>query len=104
MSLVTSSRAVSFVAVLICSLTSARASAAPPNVGAGITVGLAGVAKDQRVWDETVFHLGARADVMFGRNGSNGFGGGPYVEVLTHDFGELQTGAGGSFLIPVSEL
>lgn len=73
-------------------------------MGIGITVGAAGVGKDQRVWDETVFHLGARGDVLFGRNGSNGFGVGPYLEVLTHDFGELQGGGGASLLLPVMEL
>lgn len=80
------------------------ASASPPQVGLGVTVGAAGVAKDSRVWDDTVFHLGAHGDVLFGRNGSTGFGAGPYAEVLTHDFGELQTGAGMSVLFPVTEL
>lgn len=82
----------------------APALAAPPQVGVGITVGAAGAAKDQRVWDETVFHLGARGDVLFGRDGSRGFGVGPYLEVLTHDFGEIQGGAGASLLLPVTEL
>ncbi|MBK8252523.1 MAG: hypothetical protein IPK82_07625 [Polyangiaceae bacterium] len=82
----------------------ARGQAAPPQFGLGITAGAAGVAKNSRIWDETVMHLGARGDLIFGRDGSNGFGIGPYAEVLTHDFGELQTGAGASFLIPVHEL
>lgn len=80
------------------------AAGAPPQIGVGITVGAAGVGKDQRLWDDTVFHLGARGDVLFGRDGSNGFGAGPYLEVLTHDFGELQTGAGASLLLPLHEL
>ena len=83
---------------------SAPALAAPPQVGVGVTVGAAGVGKSSRIWDETVLHLGARGDVMFGRDGSNGFGVGPYLEVLTHDFGELQTGGGASLLLPVMEL
>lgn len=85
-------------------LLEAAALADPPQVGVGITVGAAGVGKDERVWDETVFHLGARGDVLFGRNGSNGLGVGPYLEVLTHDFGELQGGGGVSLLLPVTEL
>jgi hypothetical protein len=89
-------------ASMIVASTSARA--APPQFGLGVTVGAAGVGKHHEVWDETVFHLGARGDMMFGRGGSTGFGIGPYVEVMTHDFGELQTGAGGSVLIPVTEL
>lgn len=83
---------------------SSRAEAAPPQIGVGITAGLAGVAKEGRLWDETVLHLGARGDVLFGRDGSNGFGVGPYLEVMTHDFGELQTGGGASLLLPVTEL
>lgn len=90
------------VALLLSASTLAQA--APPQVGIGFTVGAAGVAKEGRLWDETVFHLGARGDVMFGRDGSNGFGVGPYLEVLTHDFGELQTGGGASLLLPVMEL
>ncbi len=82
---------------------SAQALAGPPQFGVGVTVGAAGVGKDHAIWDDTVFHLGARGDVMF-RNGSRTFGIGPYVEVMTHDFGELQTGAGGSLLIPITEL
>ncbi len=81
-----------------------EAAAAPPQIGVGFTVGAAGIGKHHEVWDETVFHLGARGDVIFGRGGSNGFGVGPYVEVMTHDFGELQTGAGASVLLPVLEL
>ncbi len=77
---------------------------AGPQVGVGITVGAAGVAQEGRLWDETVFHLGARGDLLFGRDGSKGFGIGPYAELLTHDFGELQGGAGASLLIPVTEL
>lgn len=91
-------------AVALLLSASAPAQAAPPQVGIGFTVGAAGVAKEGRLWDETVFHLGARGDVMFGRDGSSGFGVGPYLEVLTHDFGELQTGAGASLLLPVMEL
>jgi len=91
------------VALAALVFASARADAGPPQFGVGVTVGAAGVGKHQAIWDETVFHLGARGDVMF-RNGSRTFGIGPYVEVMTHDFGELQTGAGGSLLIPITEL
>ncbi len=82
---------------------SARAEAGPPQFGLGFTVGAAGVGKHHAIWDDTVFHLGARGDMMF-RNGSTTFGVGPYVELMTHDFGELQAGAGGSLLIPITEL
>lgn len=75
-----------------------------PQFGVGFTVGAAGVGRFNKPWDETMFHLGARGDMLFGRNGSNGFGVGPYIEVMTHDFGELQTGGGASVLLPVAEL
>ncbi|MEZ4297915.1 MAG: hypothetical protein R3B70_23365 [Polyangiaceae bacterium] len=97
-------RAVAGLIALAAAFSSARASAGPPQVGVGLTVGAAGVGKDSRLWDETVMHVGARGDVLFGRDGSNGFGIGPYFEALVHDFGELQAGTGASVLIPITEL
>lgn len=85
-------------------LASSTAWGAPPQFGLGVTVGAAGVAQEGRLWDETVMHLGARGDVLFGRDGPKGFGAGPYLEVLTHDFGELQAGGGASLLLPLTEL
>jgi hypothetical protein len=92
------------LAALAISCASAPAFATSPQLGVGVTVGAAGVGQQGHIWDHTVMHLGARGDVMFGRNGPGTFGMGPYVEVMTHDFGELQTGAGASLLIPVLEL
>ncbi|MFO0586294.1 MAG: hypothetical protein U0441_02080 [Polyangiaceae bacterium] len=83
---------------------SSGARAEAPQFGVGFTVGAAGVGRQDKPWQETMFHLGARGDMLFGRNGSNGFGVGPYLEVMTHDFGELQTGGGASVLFPVMEL
>jgi hypothetical protein len=95
----------SFLSLAVALLSSSPpALAAPPQVAVGFTVGAAGVGSERELWQNTVFHLGARGDVLFGRNGSNSFGVGPYVEVLTHDFGELQTGAGASVLLPLTEL
>ena len=65
----------SAAAVIVALLfASATAFAAPPQVGLGVTVGGAGVGKANQIWDETVFHLGACGDVIFGRDGSTGFG------------------------------
>jgi hypothetical protein len=97
-------RALTLAPAVALLVSSAPTLAGPPQVGIGFTVGAAGVAREGRLWDETVFHLGARGDVMFGRDGSKGFGAGPYLEVLTHNFGELQTGGGASLLLPVMEL
>jgi len=53
------------------------------------------------LWQTTQFHLGLRGDVLFGRTGTHGFGAGPYTEVLTDGFDEIQAGFGGELLIPV---
>lgn len=74
---------------------------ADPQTTAAITIGAAGRGTNHQFWDETTFHLGARGDVMFGRSNVSSFGAGPYAEVLTHDFNELQFGAGGATLLPI---
>jgi hypothetical protein len=77
------------------------AARAEPQGTAGVTVGVAGVGLDRAFWDATVFHLGLRGDVLFGREGNSDFGIGPYGELLTHAFDEMQLGAGGAVLLPV---
>ncbi len=74
---------------------------AEPQASAGVTLGIAGVGLERRAWDKTVFHAGLRGDVLFGRAGNDDFGIGPYAEVLTHAFDEIQLGAGASVLAPV---
>jgi hypothetical protein len=76
---------------------------ADPQGTAALTIGVAGVGLERRVWDETAFHLGAHGDVLFGRESNADFGVGPYAEVLTHAFDELQFGGGLSVLFPVSD-
>ncbi|WP_437966916.1 hypothetical protein WMF04_46375 [Sorangium sp. So ce260] len=74
---------------------------AEPQASVGVTLGLAGAGLDRRLWDTTVFHAGLRGDLLFGRSSNDDFGVGPYAEVLTHAFDELQAGAGVSALVPV---
>ncbi len=75
---------------------------ADPQASAGITVGAAGEGVDHEIWKErTAFHLGLHGDVLFGRNSNSDFGVGPYVEILTHAFDEVQFGGGVSGLLPV---
>ena len=81
----------------------ARWARAEPQATAGLTVGVAGRAVDHGFWDQSVFHLGARGDVIFGREGNFDFGLGPYLEVATHAFDEIQVGGGVSGLLPVIE-
>ncbi len=74
---------------------------AEPQATAGLTLGFAGEGSAQRPWYKTTFHLGVHSDVMFGRSSNADFGIGPYVEVLTHGFNEIQFGGGLSGLLPV---
>lgn len=74
---------------------------AEPQASAGVTVGVAGAGLERRLWDATLFHAGLRGDVLFGRKGNGDFGVGPYAEVLTHGFDDLQVGAGVSALAPI---
>jgi len=74
---------------------------ADPQVNAGLDLGVAGRGVEGEVWDETAFWMAARADVMFARTGDADVGVGPYFEVGTLAFDELDVGAGGSLLLPV---
>lgn len=76
------------------------ARADPQGTGA-LTIGLAGTGEERKIWDDTVFHLGARGDVLFGRDGNDDFGAGPYLELMSHAFDDLQLGGGASLLLPV---
>lgn len=73
---------------------------ADPQWNAGLDVGVAGRGVDE-VWGETAFWLGARGDLMLGRDGDDDVGAGPYVDVGTLAFDELDVGAGASLLLPV---
>jgi hypothetical protein len=58
---------------------------------------------EHRLWEQTVFQLGLRGDVLFGRTSSSSFGVGPYLEVSTLAFDEVQAGGGVSTLFPISQ-
>ncbi len=77
---------------------------ADPQATVGLTIGAAGtggVDYARRYWAKTKFHLGLRSDVLFGRSTAWDFGVGPYVEVLSNGFKEIQFGGGVSGLLPV---
>jgi hypothetical protein len=74
---------------------------ADPQASAGLTIGAAGAGFDRKIWDKTAFHLGLHGDVLFGRDEATDFGVGPYVEILTNGFDELQLGGGLAILFPV---
>ena len=83
---------------LTCTTSLARAE---PQTTAAITIGAAGRATQHTFWNETVFHMGVRGDVLFGRSNASSFGFGPYGEVITHAFDEIQFGAGAAALLPI---
>jgi len=99
----TAGRPAALVAALLGAVLLHGTARAEPQASAGVTVGLAGVGLDRQLWDSTVFHLGLRGDVLFGRAANDDFGVGPYAEVLTHAFDEIQTGAGVSVLAPIHD-
>ena len=75
---------------------------AEPQASVGVTVGAAGEGLDHQIWSErTAFHLGLHGDVLFGRSSTGDFGVGPYVEILSHAFDEVQFGGGVSGLLPI---
>ena len=75
---------------------------AEPQASVGITIGAAGEGLDHEIRRlRTAFHLGLHGDVLFGRSSTGDFGIGPYVEVLSHAFDEVQFGGGVSGLLPI---
>jgi hypothetical protein len=82
-------------------LVPARPAAADPQATVGLTMGAAGAGLNRSIWATTAFHLGVHGDVLFGRARNSDFGIGPYAEVLTNGFDEIQFGGGISGLLPV---
>lgn len=99
----TAGRPAALVAALLGAVLLHGTARAEPQASAGVTVGLAGIGLDRQLWDSTVFHVGLRGDVLFGRAANADFGVGPYAEVLTHAFDEIQTGVGVSVLAPIHD-
>src|SRR5690348_3949815 len=75
--------------------------AAEPQATVGLTMGAAGAGLNRSIWQTTAFHLGVHGDVLFGRSRNSDFGLGPYAELLTNGFDEIQFGGGVSGLLPV---
>jgi hypothetical protein len=76
---------------------------AEPQGNAALTIGGAGVGYDGEFWDHAEFHLGLRGDVMFARERGYDFGIGPYAELGTFAFDELQFGGGVTTLLPIHD-
>src|SRR5690606_37699380 len=85
-----------------CTLWTAAAMAEPQG-NAGLTIGGAAAGTDGEFWDHGEFHLGLRGDVMFLREEAYDFGVGPYAELGTLAFDELQFGGGLNVLLPIHD-
>jgi len=88
------------VAVVMSQLAWTAGASAEPQANIAVTTGVAGRGTDAAWWSETKFHLGGRADVLFGRERNLDFGWGPYAETLT-SFDDLTAGGGISALVPI---
>jgi hypothetical protein len=78
----------------------AKPASADPQGNLGITVGGAARGTDREL-AEPAFHLGLRGDVLFLKDAADDFAIGPYGELFTHAFDELQVGTGVSLLVPI---
>lgn len=88
--------------IAFATISAPRPAAAEPQASVGVTVGAAGEGYDHQFWKQrTAFHLGLHGDVIFGRSTTSDFGIGPYAEIFTHAFDEVQFGGGVSGLLPV---
>jgi len=94
------SRSISLLLGLAFALSS-RSARADPQATVGLTIGDAGAGYARHLWVRNKFHLGLRGDVLFGRAKATDFGVGPYAEILTNGFNEIQFGGGVSGLIPL---
>ena len=90
------------LAMVLAPVVVARRAEAEPQGNASLTIGGAAVGDHGRFWGHAAFHLGLRGDVMFLRGKAGDFALGPYVEVGTLAFSEVQLGGGISALLPVT--
>jgi len=90
-------------AMLLAAMASGGDGLAEPQANAALTLGGAAVGAEADVSDHAEFHLGLRGDTIFGRRDAFDFGIGPYVELGTLAFDELQFGGGASLHVPVHE-
>jgi hypothetical protein len=99
------------IALAVTGVAQPSAVAAPQGT-VGLTIGAAGVspgsvklAPDMEpargYWKQTDFHLGLRGDLLFLREKNSDFGIGPYAELLSNGFADIQLGGGATLLLPV---
>ncbi|MBI4706132.1 MAG: hypothetical protein HY744_33980 [Deltaproteobacteria bacterium] len=96
-------RALALLASLALFAAGPRPCRAAPQGNVGLVVGGAGAGEGGRFWQTGDFQLGLRGDVLLGRSANTDFGLGPYLELGTLGFGEIEWGGGASVLLPVHE-
>lgn len=79
----------------------ALTAAAEPQANAALVFGGAAAGPEARFWDHGEVHLGVRGDCIFLRDDPWDFGLGPYGEIGTWAFNQLQTGGGLTAHLPV---
>src|SRR5690606_10854242 len=93
-----------FAAIVFATVAVFASSAhARPQANVGLTLGAAEVGTRDAPFGRLAFTLGGRGDVLFFRERNADWGFGPYAEVLTPSFDDLQLGAGASALVPVHD-
>jgi hypothetical protein len=83
-------------------MATARRAHADPQASAGLTLGAAfpGVVGPS---ESATVHLGGRADVLFLRSRERDMALGPYVDVATAGFRNVDAGGGAEWLLPLTE-
>lgn len=90
-------------ALVLLGAGSAKEADAHPQANASLTLGVVEVGQRSEPFDKTRFSLGGRADILFLREANTDFAVGPYAELLTATFDDLQVGGGASVLLPVHD-
>jgi hypothetical protein len=88
---------------LFGSLASVRDAAADPQASVGLTVGAAVENAVGPSPTQGALHLGGRGSVLFLRNRGDEMAIGPYLDVATLNFHDIDLGGGAEWLIPVRD-
>jgi hypothetical protein len=88
--------------LLLALTATGRIARADPQASAGVTLGAAfpGVVGPS---ERATVHLGGRADVLFLRSRERDMALGPYLDVATAGFRNVDAGGGAEWLLPVTE-
>ena len=84
-------------------LLAARPAVAAPQIGAGVTTGVA--LTDLRAGNgpRVAYHLGGRFDALFLRDRAGTMALGPYLELQTQAFDTFESGGGVEWLVPAGD-